>query len=457
MAPTALLEIVMGALVGRRGVSDWQIRQHTERSAQLFLIGPATETRRLVSTERVQARIFNDHPPHHKDAEIAGTTASLQRGATTRVLLPEEIADQGRLAGALEEAIYIAGLTDNPPYSLPRPPSGFYPDVETVDSTLIPSDASRMAALDELRERLLAAVAAEPGIRLSSAELYATGGEVALRNSRGIDIASDETDLFCDLVLIASAGDQAAEYHSMPQRRRLADLNIEAIARQTAQYARDSLRAGMPAAHAGPVVISGEALVDLFSPLIFHSSARAAYQSMSRLKLGQPISGEQEIDGDRLTFISNALLPYGTASAPFSEEGVPGERLVIVQDHTLQSWWAEQRYADYLHIRPTGSFATIEIPPSAHPVQDLLDSGPVYHLVAFSWLNPDELTGDFVAEIKLGYRVEHGQATPIKGGSLSGNLFEALGNVRLSRETQFTGNYNGPQALRFEHLTIAGA
>ena len=117
---------------------------------------------------------------------------------------------------------------------------------------------------------------------------------------------------------------------------------------------------------------------------------------------------------------------------------------------------AEQRTADYLHIRPTGSFANIEIPAGAHPVQDLLGNGPVYHLVAFSWLNPDELTGDFVAEIKLGYRVEHGQTTPIKGGSLSGNLFEALGDARLSHETQFTGNYSGPAALRFEHLTIAG-
>ena len=490
MSLIAPIEAITAALIQQRGISDWQICHHSERSAQLFLSGPTTETRRLVSTERFQARIFNDHPQHKKNVENADAdreggvregeldgealrrdfnrqrggekppgmaTVGMMRGATTRVLLPDEIADQGRLTRALEEAVFIAGLTDNPPYSLPKPPSGFYPGVETVDSALMLSDESRMAVLGELRERLLAAVAAEPAIRLSSAELYATGGKVALRSSRGIDIARSETDLFCDLVLIASDGDRAAEYHTMPQRRRLADMSIEDIVQRAAQYARDSLRVGMPATHEGPVVISGEALVDLFSPLIFHSSARAAYQSMSRLALGQPISGDQDIGGDRLTFISNALLPYGTASVPFSEEGLPGERLVIVQDHALQSWWAEQRYADYLHIRPTGGFANIEIPAGAHPVQDLLDNGPVYHLVDFSWLNPDELTGDFVAEIKLGYRLEHGQTTPIKGGSLSGNLFEALGNMRLSRETQFTGNYSGPQALRFERLNIAGA
>ncbi len=259
-------------------------------------------------------------------------------------------------------------------------------------------------------------------------------------------------------MLLASSGSQTAEYQAMPQRRRLADLNIEEIVRRTAHYARDSLQVTLTPTFEGPVVISGEALVDLFAPIIFHSSARAVYQALSRFALHASICGDQPIQGDRLTFTSNALLPYGQASAPFSDEGLPGERVPLIQGHYLHAWWAEQRYADYLNIRPTGSFANIEIPPGIHPLQTLLEEGePVYHLVAFSWMNPDELTGDFVAEIKLGHRLESGQVTPIKGGSLSGNVFDALAQIRFSQETFFTGNYSGPQALRFERLTIAGA
>jgi PmbA protein len=452
MPPTNSLATVIQALERQASVSDWQAQKITRHSAQLFLIGPQTETQRLVHTEQVQARVYNDHPPH--DNMVMG---GLARGATSRVLLPEEIADQDRLQRALTESVFMAGLTDNPPYSLPSPPGESYPIVETTDSALAGSDDARRATLAELRERLLAAVAAEPGIRLSSAELFATASQISLRSSRGIRASRSETEIFCDLVVIASDGAQTAEYHSMPQRRRLADLSIEEIVQRSARYARDSLRVGPTPTHEGPVVISGEALADLFSPLIFHSSARAAYQSISRFALGASICGDEQIEGDHLTFISNALLPYGQASAPFSEEGLPGERVVLIQDHHLRAWWAEQRYADYLNIRPTGSFANIEISPGVYPAQDLLeDAGPVYHLVAFSWLNPDQLTGDFVAEIKLGYRLERGQATPIKGGSLSGNLLEALAQVYFSRETQFTGSYIGPQALRFERLTISG-
>ncbi len=451
--PAEPLEIVTQALAHQPGVTDWQVQQHAERSAQLFLIGSKTETRRLVSTGYIQAQVYNDHPPRSTQA----ATPRLARGMTRRRLLNEEIADPARLSRALEEAVFIASLIDNPPYSLPTPPATGYPQVETADAALDGSDQARLNALSELRERLLAAVAAEPGVRLSSAELFATASDITLRNSRGIQAGRSETSLFCDLVLIASDGNQAAEYHTAPQRRRLSDLNIEQIVRHAAQYARDSLRVYPSPMHEGPVVISGEALVDLFPPLIFHSSARAAYQSLGRFSLGASICGEQPIRGDRLTFISNALLPYGQASAPFTDEGLPGERLVVIQEHHLQAWWAEQRYADYLRIRPTGRFANIEVPAGTHPLQEMLQSdGPLYHLVAFSWLRPDDLTGDFVAEIKLGYRLEHGQITPIKGGSLSGNLFDALSEMYLARETQFTGNYLGPEALRFGQLTISG-
>jgi predicted Zn-dependent protease len=454
------LEIVTQALEHQIGVCDWQTQKITRRSAQLFLIGAQTETRRLVDTEQVHMRIYNDHPPRNSrpPAAASGAEEGLARGTTSRILLHDELADQARLQHTLEEAVFIAGLTDNPPYSLPKPPVAGYPTVETVDPALAASDGARLAALDELSERLLAAVATEPGVRLSSAELFATASEISLRNSQGIRASRSETEVFCDLVLLASDGTQTAEHHTLPQRRRLADLDVEEMVRRSARFARDSLRSTLTSTHEGPAVISGEALVDLFSPLLFHTSARAAYQSMSRFALGASICADEPVQGDRLTFISNALLPYGQASTPFSEEGLPGERVILIQGHHLCSWWAEQRYADYLNIRPTGSFANIEIPPGIHTVQDLLeDNEPVYHLVAFSWLTPDALTGDFVAEIKLGYRLEHGQAIPIKGGSLRGNLLEALAQVRLSRETQFTGSYTGPQALRFERLTIAGA
>jgi predicted Zn-dependent protease len=453
MHPHHPLALAAAALEQQPGVSDWQAEQRSQRSTQLFLIGERTETRRIVATSDIQLHLFHDHPPRTAQPDMP-----LARGSTRRILLAEEINDPPRLARSLEEMIFMAALTDNPPYTLPAPPASGYPSVETSDPALAASDEARAQAVNTIRERLLAAVAQEPGITLSSAELFATSTDIASRNSRGIQASRSETSLFCDLALLASNGPQIAEYHIAPERRRLADLPIEELVHRCASYARDTLRTRTTPTHTGPVVISGESLVDLFSPLSFHTSAQAAYQGISRFSPGDFLSGEQVITGDRLTLFSNALLPYGLASAPFSPEGLPSQRLLLIEASEIKARWAEQRYADYLHIPPTGSFANLEIPAGCHAFHDLLHTdGPVYHLVAFAWLNPDDLTGDFVAEIKLGYRIERGQITPIKGGSLSGNLFDALAEARFSRETQFTGGYLGPQALRLEHLTISGA
>ena len=70
---------------------------------------------------------------------------------------------------------------------------------------------------------------------------------------------------------------------------------------------------------------------------------------------------------------------------------------------------------------------------------------------------PNSITGDFVGEIRLGYEIEGNKKRPIKGGSISGNIFTALTNAYFSKETVFLGNYLGPKAIRFEELTISGS
>jgi predicted Zn-dependent protease len=213
---------VWPALAQQPNASDWQCEQRTQRSTQLFLIGGNVETRRVVTTLNIQLQVYNDHPPQ----ETPTAKVPKARGSTKRTLLEEEINDSARLVQAPKDMLFMASLTDNPSYSLPAPPANGYPTVETSDPALTGADHSRAQVIHQMRERLLAAVAQEPGITLSSAELAATSTEIRLWNSRGIRASRSETSLFCDLVVLASDGGQIAEYHSAPERRRLADLPI---------------------------------------------------------------------------------------------------------------------------------------------------------------------------------------------------------------------------------------
>jgi predicted Zn-dependent protease len=129
-----------------------------------------------------------------------------------------------------------------------------------------------------------------------------------------------------------------------------------------------------------------------------------------------------------------------------------------VDNGILRAFWGPSRYAQYLGIPSTGEFGNLELAAGSHPFSSLAsDTGTYYHVVSFSAMSPDPITGDFVGEIRLGYEVNKGVASPIRGGSISGNLFAALATVSLSSETILLAGYHGPRAARFESITVAGA
>ncbi|MBF6591399.1 MAG: hypothetical protein IVW57_12855 [Ktedonobacterales bacterium] len=442
-------EALRAALAATPGVDDWRIELVGEREAQLYLIGAQVEARRTVATSRARVTLYHDHAPH---ADAGGTA----RGSASLTLSGDEVAEAALVTARLRAVVEMAGLIDNPPFALPGQPVGGFSAVSVADAALLSGDLE--AALEVARARLEAAVAAQRDVRLASAELYVTRGTRALENSQGLRGAYDETSVYLDLVLIASDGAGEAEFQTELRRRRLEDLSLERAVAAYATFARDALRATAPATYHGPVVLSGGALPSLFAPLVAHSSARAAYQRVSRFVPGASIS-EEPPRGDRLTLSGNPLRPFGVASAPFDDDGLPARGTPVIADGHLRGYWADARYAAYQGVPATGAFGNVTIMPGTTPLATLRAAGetPVIEVVAFSWLRPDDLSGAFVAEIKLGYRHEPGgRSVPIKGGSLSGNLFTALSDARLSAETYADGSYFGPAAIRFGALTLAG-
>ena len=447
------------------GVSDWLLHTMREQEAQLYLIGDRTEARRVVSSAHTRLTVYNDHPASSGQGEGAGESgagAGIARGATTITLLDADAADPAALAARLGNAVAAAALTDNPPYPVPGMPADGYPAVEAFDAALAGDLA---AVVDALAARLQAAVAAEAGVRLSSAELYATRAERTLRTSRGADATGQDTQVMLDLVLIAVEGEREAEMHGEFARRRLAELDIEAIVRLYATYARHTLRATTPATFRGPVIVSGKAVADIFHhPLgsglatySVHSSGQAAFQHISHFTPGGFTSGE-EPRGDRLTLISDPLRPFGGETAAFGADGLPLRRLSVIEQGVFVAPWTDARYAAYLGTAPTGAFGNPTVTPGSTPLRELRDgaTGTVYEVAEFSFLDPDPISGDFVAEVKLGYRHDASGTRPIKGGSVAGNLFTAFADARLSSETYTDGTYLGPAGMRFGELTVSG-
>ncbi len=452
------LERLLGALAATPGVDAWQAHAQREEEAQLYLIGEKVEAQRVVTTERTRVVVHNTHAPHSPE----GDSAEPMHGSAAITLLPDESADPTRLADRLREAVAMATLTDNRSYDLPAAPAGSYPAVEVSDPALA---GDLGAVLDDLRSRMETEVARHPDVRISSAEFFATRSQHALRTSAGVQAAYPATALFVDFVLIASDGAREAEFHGELSRRRIEDLALEETVEAYVRLARHTLDAVAPEAYRGPVILSGKAIADLFNapllfergPYPFHTSAQAAYQGVSRFSVGQPVTPEPA-RGDKLSLWSDSARPFGNRAAPLDDEGFPAGATQLIADGVFLRPWAAARYAAYLGVPATGAFGNIHLGLGSRtlPQLRLMGSRPVYEIVAFSFMNPDPASGNFVAEIKLGYRHGERGSEPIKGGSVSGNLFAALGDASFSSEMFSDGTYDGPAAIRFGELTIGG-
>lgn len=454
--PAQLIE----ALAATPGADDWQCAVRRDDEAQMYLIGSRVEEQRRVTNARAQVVLYNDHPP------AGGEGAGLARGSAALTLSDGDLADPARLAARLGDGVAMARLTDNPPFTLPAMPADGFPAVHVNDDELA---RDLPGALETIRNELEQAVGTQPGVRLSSAELYATHASTAFRNSRGLSIAYDGTLTSLDFALLARAGDQEVEFHATLTRRRPVDLQIARTIAVYATYARDMARATPPATHNGPVILSGDALgfasspaiggvAGFFSPIGFQTSGQAAFQKLARCAPGAFITDE-EPRGDRMTALSDALRPWGTYTAPFDENGVPAVTAPLIEDGVLRRYWTDMRSAAWLgESQPTGNFAGLSIAPGRWRLEDLrsVADGPVYEIVSFSLMMPDPITGDFVAEIRLGYRHDATGVHPIKGGSLSGNIFTAFQDARFSADTFSDGAYYGPMSIRFGSLSIAG-
>jgi len=215
--------------------------------------------------------------------------------------------------------------------------------------------------------------------------------------------------------------------------------------------------------YTGPVVVREAALANfiggdgldegrsIFAAL---GSAQSKYSQLSHWETGKSIF-RSEVTGDPLTLWANRQLPFGIQSDCFDAEGLPAQRVLLIDDNVLANFAASQRYAAYLAVPATGSFGNLEIPAGQTAEADLL-TGPYVEVVAFSWFNPNFITGEFATEIRLGYLVDGAQRIPFRGGLLVGNVLDALANVRWSRETGFYGYYQGPRTARFGQLMVAG-
>jgi predicted Zn-dependent protease len=352
----------------------------------------------------------------------------------------------------------------NKPYPLVDK-TAVYPPVVLADHGLLDvSHPVLLVRVQQFSDAVLAATEAELAVDVSNLEVFVRRVNTRVETSSGTVIEFPSTRADAEICFIARFGDKVAEHTIRTHARRLIDLDATELVSLGAAHARGIAHAGPPPRFTGPVVLEAGAAHDFmkleYEPLSWHCAGRAVYEKMSRYAKGKPAWGDKPLLGEPVTIYSDPLVPFGPDSR-VEGEAQPARRVCLLKDGCYDELLGGLRYYHYLGLleqgaKPSGPPGNTVVTAGKNETADLLGSERTVVVRAFSDFRADPTSGDFAAEIRLGWVHENGETTPFKGGLLIGNWFDALADIKLSSETIAQDGYYGPSAIRIGSLQIAG-
>ena len=428
------LDAVTRALDAAPGVDAWCVHERELTSHQSYRIFGRLESARSATSRSLKITL-------HTASSKGGRPVIGEAAFTLTGDHPE--LTQARIADAVARARLVA----NPSYILPGVATP--PGISLDDPELAADPEAVMARLERDMDR---GVGPMP---ICASEIFADRQQVTVVNSEGFQGRFSGSELFAEFVVLAEDGTQSVECHGMRRARRPEEMDLEGTLARYGRWADDRLRAVLPPTGALPVVFGEEALETLFDTFVAHAGARARYEGWSRLTEGKPLL--EDISGEPLTLELDPTLPWRLGSRPFDLEGQICRAVPVFDRGRLAQRPAAKRYADYLGIPATGVHGNQVVACGNTPLDTLLGDGPVLHALRFSTFHPNSVTGAFSGELRTAYLYDgERNVTPICGGSVSGNVWQAFRAARFASGRTVRAQYEGPEGVRLERVTVAG-
>ena len=268
---------------------------------------------------------------------------------------------------------------------------------------------------------------------------------VLVANSDG-DWAEDER-VRSRLVVSAIAQDgtrREAGYHAPGAGRGLEffdEVTPESVGTEAARLANAMLHADYAPAGKLPVVIG-----NAFGGVIFHEACGHILETTAVERDASVFADKlgQRIAGDCLTAIDDGTIPGAWGSLNVDDEGMPGERTVLIEKGVLKSFLADKvgalktghprtgsgRRQDYTYAPASRMRSTFIAPGDSTPEAMIsqVKHGLYARTMGGGSVTPG--TGDYNFSVNEAYLIRNGEiAEPVKGAALVGNGAQDLLNI----------------------------
>ena len=410
-------------------ITRWRINEVKEESAELFFVKHTLDTRRIKDTHNCTVTVYRESEKDGKKL-VGNTNANIIASMT-----------YGEVKDAIEGAYYAAQFAMNP---------YFAPPAKVVSDTIYKHNELATAPLAESAGKMAAAVFSQDTNEhayINSTEVFCHKTFTRIMTSEGTDVSF--TDAVCKGDYVVQC--KSPEDVELINQFEYDDVNTDALKQGVKEYldfvydralAQRVLKSGKY-----DVILSGKNLAEVLSYYEDKSAADMIYPGYSSWKTGDGVQGDVKGDALDLTMV---------ATRPFSGDGIKMQDLTVVKDGKLSAIHGSTPFCRYLGIEPTGTYEKAKCDNLGSVSFEDMKKKPCIWAVAFSDFQMDAFSGHFGGEIRLAYIIEDGKITPVTGGSINGNLIEAQQNMTFSTERFSSANYEGPYAVKFTDISVAG-
>lgn len=423
-----MLEKIKKAL-SKLNIERWRINEVKEESAELFFVKHNLDTRRIKDTHKFTVTVYRQSEKDGKKL-VGNMSASVISSMSY-----EEIEN------AIESAYYAAQFAMNPYFDAPE---------KVTSDTIVKQGELASAPLAESAGKMAAAVFAADKNKhayVNSTEVFCHKTFTHILTSEGTDVSF--TDAVCKGDYVVQC--KSPEDVELINQFEYDDVDTDALEQGVKEYldfvydracAQRVLKSGKY-----NVVLSGKNLAEILSYYTEKSAADMIYPGYSTWKIGDGVQGNVTGDALGLSLV---------ATRPFSGDGIKMKDLKVIDDGRLLAMHGSTPFCRYLGIAPTGAYEKTRCENKGNVSFEDMKKQPCLWAVAFSDFQMDSFSGHFGGEIRLAYLIEDGKITPVTGGSINGSLIEAQQNMRFSKERFVSAHYEGPYAVEFGNISVAG-
>lgn len=401
--------------------------------------------------------------------KVEGVDASESDDFSLRVFVGSRVASVSANPGfdaqtLVERAVAMAKASPEDPFACLADDADLsknHPDLGMLDLTDVSSAELTDAALEAE-----AAALAVPGITNSAGAGASTSmGGLVLVTSRGFSGSYMATRFGRGVSVIAGEGTTMERDHEGDSRVRYADLDAAAeLGRKAAERAVKKLNPRK--------ADTGTGLTVIYDPRVARGLVSHIASAINGAAIVRKTSFLMDMMGKQilrkgLTVTDDPKIFRGSASRPFDGEGVSGEKLLVVEDGVLQTWFLATSQARELGLKTNGrgvrggtsvspSSSNMALEPGDVAPDDMIKSVKSgFYVMEMIGHGANLVTGEY-SRGAAGFWIENGELTyPVSEVTIAGNMKDMFLSMTPANDIDRTYSTASPTVM-IENMTLAG-